>query len=121
MNYILESIKKLLGLSFEDESFDTDIILHINSVFMILTQIGVGPAEGYFITGDTNLWSEFIPEGARLEAVKSYVYLKVKTLFDPPLSSAVAESMNRMISEFEWRLSVAVDPAPVVIEGEVRA
>ena len=84
--------------------------MHINSVFSILTQMGVGPANGFSITGKDDGWSDFISGGAVLPLVKSYVGLKVRLLFDPPLSSAAVESMNRQISEFEWRLFVAADP-----------
>ena len=77
---------------------------------MILTQLGVGPSEGFHITDSNEIWTDFIQEPARIELVKSYMHLKVKLLFDPPSSSAVIESMNRMISEFEWRLNVAAEP-----------
>lgn len=111
MDSILTSIKKLLGITEEYKHFDNDLIMHINSVFMILTQLGVGPATGYSITNVTETWSDFLgTDLSRLEMVKSYTYLKVKLLFDPPTSSAVIESINRQISEFEWRLNVAVDP-----------
>lgn len=112
MESILTSIKKMLGIDEEYTHFDADIIMHINSVLMILTQLGVGPAEGFVIEDDTSTWVDFIPEAnaAQLHAVKSYIYMKVKMIFDPPLSSAVIESMNRQIAEFEWRLNVAVDP-----------
>lgn len=112
MESILTSIKKMLGIDEEYTHFDADIIMHINSVLMILTQLGVGPAEGFIIEDDTSTWVDFIPEvnAAQLHAVKSYIYMKVKLIFDPPLSSSVIESMNRQITEFEWRLNVAVDP-----------
>ncbi len=109
MESILTSIKKLLGISEEYTQFDDDIIMHINSVFMTLTQIGVGPAKGFFIKDDSMYWDDYIDDSAQLQAVKSYVYLKVKLLFDPPLSSAVIESTNRMIAEFEWRLRLAAE------------
>ena len=109
MESILTSIKKLLGIAEEYEHFDPDIIMHINSVFMILNQIGVGPSEGFTIEDETSVWTDFIPETLRLEAVKTYVYLKVRLLFDPPLNSTVIESINRTISELEWRLNVAVE------------
>ena len=109
MESILTSIKKMLGIDEEYEHFDTDLIMHINSVFLILTQLGVGPSEGFIIEDKTYSWIDFIEDPVRLQAVKSYMYLKVKLLFDPPLSSAVIESMNRMISEFEWRLNVDAD------------
>ena len=113
MESILTSIKKLLGIAEEYEHFDPDIIMHINSVFMILNQIGVGPSEGFTIEDETSVWTDFIPETSNLEAVKTYVHLKVKLLFDPPLSSAVIESINRMISELEWRLNVAAETTEI--------
>ena len=109
MESILTSIKKLLGITEEYDQFDPDIIMHINSVFMVLTQLGVGPAEGFSIEDDTSVWSDFIQDVKKLESVKTYVYLKVKLAFDPPLSSAVIESMNRLINELEWRLNVAAE------------
>ena len=109
MESILTSIKKLLGIEEEYTQFDNDIIMHINTVFLNLTQLGVGPTEGFLIEDDTATWYDFIGDSNQLQAVKSYMYLKVKLLFDPPLSSSVIESMNRMIAELEWRLNVAVD------------
>ena len=109
MDSILTSIKKLLGIAEEYTQFDEDIIMHINTVFLNLTQLGVGPEEGFAIENDAASWEDFINDNIRLQAVKTYVYLKVKLLFDPPLSSSVIESMNRMIAELEWRLNVAVD------------
>ena len=102
---ILTSIKKLLGIPEDYEHYDADIIMHINSVFMILNQLGVGPSNGFSITDKTAVWGNFISDNDNLEAVKSYVYMKVRLLFDPPLSSAVMECMNRMIGELEWRLN----------------
>lgn len=107
---ILTSIKKSLGIAKEYEHFDADMIMHINSTFSILTQLGVGPPEGFSIEDDSAVWTDFVPEKSKIEFVKSYMYLKVKLLFDPPLSSAVIDSMNRQISELEWRIQVAVDP-----------
>lgn len=109
MESILISIKKLLGIAEEYLQFDEDIIMHINSVFSILTQLGVGPDKGFSITDKKSVWSDFMDEDPRLEAVKTYVYLKVRLIFDPPLSSAVMECMNRQISELEWRLNVAAE------------
>lgn len=106
---ILTSIKKLLGISEDYEHFDADIIMHINSVFMILTQLGVGPPDGFSIEDDSSVWSNFIGDSSNIESVKSYVYLKVKLLFDPPLSSAAMEASNRLISELEWRLNLAAE------------
>jgi len=100
---ILTSIKKLLGITEEYKHFDADIIMHINSVFMILMQLGIGPAEGFSITGDSEVWSDFLSDATWLESVKSYVYLKVKLIFDPPQSGTVIGSIEKLIAEFEWR------------------
>lgn len=109
MESILTSIKKLLGIEENYEHFDQDIIMHINSIFMVLTQLGVGPSEGFVIEDESSLWSDFITDDSKISAVKTYIYLKVKLLFDPPLSSAVIESINRSINEFEWRLNVSAE------------
>ena len=109
MESILTSIKKLLGIEDEYTQFHSDLIMHINTVFLNLTQLGVGPSEGFMIEDDAAVWEDFIGDSTQLQAVKTYVYLKVKLLFDPPLSSSVIDSMNRMISELEWRLNVVVD------------
>ena len=110
MDSILTSIKKLLGITEEYENFDQDIIMHINSAFMILNQLGVGPKSGFSINDTSSTWDEFIPESSNLEAVKTYVHLKVKLMFDPPLSSTVIEAIKSQINELEWRLNVSVDP-----------
>lgn len=110
MDSILTSVKKMLGIAADYKHFDTDIIIHINSVFMILHQLGVGPTEGFTIASDVETWDEFTSDDFTIESAKSYMYLKVGLLFDPPTSSAVMEAKNRMISELEWRLNAAVDP-----------
>ena len=107
MESILTSIKKLLGIPEDDESFDTDIIIHINSVFMILNQLGVGPTKGFKICNKEDVWDDYIADEVTVELVKSYVYLKVRLLFDPPSTSSVMDSINRQISEFEWRLNIS--------------
>ena len=116
MESILTSIKKLLGITEDYTAFDPDIIMHINTVFAILTQMGVGPKEGFSISDDTASWDEFISNKLYYEPVKSYVHLKVKLLFDPPMSSAVMESINRMISELEGRLNAAAETK--TLQGE---
>lgn len=120
MESILISIKKLLGISEDYTHFDTDLIMHINSVLSILTQIGVGPAEGFYIKDEDTVWTSFIPANSKLELVKSYVHLKVKLLFDPPLGSAVIESMNRMLGELEWRIQIIADPVKSKSEEELQ-
>lgn len=109
MESILTSVKKQLGIQEDYDHFDPDIIMHINTVLMFLTQIGVGPAEGFTIEDKTSTWTDFVPDMSKVEAVRTYVSLRVKLLFDPPLSSAVIEVINRSISEMEWRLLVAVE------------
>ena len=109
MDSILTSVKKLLGLTEEYTAFDADLIMHINSVLMILNQMGVGPEKAFAISDATATWSEFVGERTNLEAVKSYVALKVKLLFDPPQSSATMEATKNLISELEWRLYVTCD------------
>ena len=109
MESILTSIKKLLGITEEYEQFDPEIIIHINSVFSILTQLGVGSEKGFSIKDDSVTWTDYIQDDFDLEVVKSYIFLKVKLLFDPPLTSAVIEAMTRQIVELEWRINVIVD------------
>ena len=109
MDSILISVKKMLGITADYTHFDDDIIMHINSVFMILHQLGVGPEEGFMIESDRETWDEFIKNEFTIESVKSYMYLKVGLLFDPPTSSNVMEAKNRLANELEWRLNTAVD------------
>ena len=110
MESILTSIKKLLGIAEDYEHFDSDIIMHINSVFMTLTQLGVGPSEGFYIEDEEALWVDFIPDLTKLQAVKTYMYLKVRLLFDPSsLGSATLAAYERQIQEYEWRLNVAAE------------
>ena len=110
MDSILTSIKKLLGIAEDYTIFDSDIIIHINSTFMILKQLGVGPEEGFSITDSTSVWTDFITDIDKINLVKSYIYLKVRLLFDPPQSGIAVDSLKSQISEFEWRLNVEVDP-----------
>ena len=105
---ILTSIKKLLGIAEDYINFDNDIIIHINSVFMALHQLGIGPSEGFRIEDRYSTWDEYITEDDNLDAVKTYIYLKVKLVFDPPLNSTVMEAHKQMISELEWRLNIQV-------------
>ena len=109
MESILTSIKKLLGIDEMYESFDPDIIIHINSALTILNQLGVGPPGGFYITDVNDRWADFIENDKTIEFVKSYVFMKVKLIFDPPQNSATIESYNRLISELEWRITAAVD------------
>lgn len=109
MESILDSIKKLLGIESEYEAFDTDIIIHINSVFMVLNQLGVGPEVPFVIHGKDEEWTSFDPRIDLVEAVKSYMYLKIRLLFDPPTSGVLHEAMERQIGELEWRLNIQAE------------
>lgn len=109
MDSILTSVKKIIGISEEDDSFDIDIIIHINSIIMTLAQLGMESANGFSITDKSAKWSDLIPEESNIEAVKSYVALRVRMIFDPPASSSVAEAINKTISELEWRINAIVD------------
>lgn len=106
---ILISIKKLLGITADYTAFDADIIIHINSVFMILNQLGVGPETCFRIEDDLAVWNDFITAEDKLDAVKSYIYHKVKMLFDPPVNSAVIEANKQLIMELEWRLNAQAE------------
>ena len=109
MDSILTSIKKLLGITEEYEHFDTDIIIHINTVFMTLNQLGVGPDTPVSISSATETWSDSFGDTRNIEAIKTYTYLKVRMLFDPPASSSVMDAMNRQATELEWRLNVQIE------------
>lgn len=103
---ILDSIKQLLGIDINDTSFDKELIIHINGALMILNQLGVGPTSGYSITDKNNTWEEFTLGRTDLEAIKSDVYLRVRLLFDPPQNSFLVNSIEKQISEYEWRITV---------------
>lgn len=109
---ILTSIKKLNGIASTCKNFDIDIIMYINSTFMDLHQLGVGPCDGFEIHDAQTRWVDFIQSGILLNAVKSYMHLKVLMLFDPPSSSVVIESINRLIDRFEWRINAEVESKP---------
>lgn len=104
-NSILQSTKKTLGLAEDYTAFDQDIIMHINSVFSTLLMLGVGPETGFVIEDETDTWEEFTTD-VRLNSVKSYMYLKVRLLFDPPSTSFVLSALQEQIKELEWRMNV---------------
>lgn len=107
---ILESIKKVLNVGPDDTDFDTDILMHINSVLAVLQQLGIGPETGFYVDGFGQTWEDYLGEDSlHINMVKSYMAAKVRILFDPPVSSAVMESLNRICSEFEWRANVAAE------------
>lgn len=109
-NSILLTVKKALGVDADCSDFDTDILIHLNSVLAVLQQLGVGPEDGYYIEDEAPSWEDYLGEShAYVAMVKSYIIAKVRLLFDPPVSSAVMESLNRICSEFEWRANVAAE------------
>ena len=105
-NSILKSTKKILGVAADYTAFDLDIITHINSVFSILHQLGIGPDEGFAIEDSTDEWSDYVVPAFQLTLIKTYIYLRVRMLFDPPGTSYLIEAMNKQIQEYEWRLNV---------------
>lgn len=106
---ILVYVKKLLGIQSDYNHFDPDIIYGINAAFAVLTQLGVGPESGFSISDDSTKWDEFVSDTTRLSLIKPYVYLKTKMLFDPPSSNVLTDSINKIISEYEFRLNVVSD------------
>ena len=111
MEYILASIKKLLGINPDYKAFDTDITIHINTVFAILNQLGIGPDEGFSIEHGYERWSDYTTTENE-NMVRTFVYLKVRLMFDPPTSSVLMDSINNTLAELEWRLC---------LEGENKA
>lgn len=109
MDSILVTIKKMLGIDADYDAFDTDIIVHINTAIMILRQLGVGIQAGFAITGELEEWSDLLEDSALYESVKTYIYLRVKSVFDPSTSSAASEAAKEMIKELEWRLNSESD------------
>jgi hypothetical protein len=103
---ILQSTKKVLGIDPTYDAFDLDVITHINTAFSILQQIGIGPVSGFMIEDSSAKWDDFIGDDLRLNSVKTYVYLKVSMLFDPPQMGYLIDAKTRQISELEWRLSI---------------
>lgn len=103
---ILNSTKKILGIDASYDAFDTDILVHINSVFSTLNELGIGPDEGFMIEDASATWDTFLGTDFRLNHIRSYVWLRVKLLFDPPSTSFAIESMNRQIEQLEWRINV---------------
>lgn len=109
MDSILNSIKKVLGIEESYTHFDADIMMHINAVFAVLSQLGVGPASGFSIDGASQQWDEFLGNDKRIQMVKTFVALRVRLLFDPPLSSAVMEAMKQQVEELTWRIQIAAE------------
>ena len=105
-NSILISTKKILGLAEDYTAFDLDIITHINTAFSTLTQLGVGPVEGFMIEDERTEWDDYLNDDNQLNSVRSYVFLRVRQLFDPPTTSYLIDAMEKQIEQLEWRLNV---------------
>lgn len=103
---ILDSTKKLLGLDPSYTAFDIDVILHINSVFVTLQQLGIGPDVGFMIEDNTATWTSYTSSDLLLNNIKTYMVLRVKMLFDPPQLGFVIDNMTKQITELEWRINV---------------
>lgn len=110
MDSILTHIKKLVGVEEEYTQFDVDIITGINTAFMTLNQIGIGPEEGFSIQDATETWNDFIGDRKNLEAVKTFVHKTVQLAFDPPQNSFLVDAINKQLAELVWRLSVQAEP-----------
>ena len=106
---ILTSIKSALMIDETAEHFDKTLIMHINSVFMILTQLGLGPESGFRIKDKQDTWADFLEDRIDLESLKTYIYQKVRLIFDPPQMGYLVDSIERSCTEFEWRLNVAIE------------
>lgn len=107
---ILKTIKQLVGCPDDFEQFDLDLTIHINSSFATLTHLGIGPKEGYRITGVDNVWSEFEDDPQKLSLIKDYVYIKTRLLFDPPTNGSLMDSLTEQLKEMEWRLYILYYP-----------
>lgn len=103
---ILNTIKRALGLEPDYDTYDLEVITHINSVFSTLQQLGVGTDEAYEIESADNKWEEFLENDKNLNAVKSYIFMRVKLIFDPPGNSFAVESLQKQVDQLEWRLNV---------------
>lgn len=109
MDSILNTIKTMIGPSASYNEFDTDLITHINTSFFRLYQLKIGPDKPFMIEDDSATWQDFIDDG-RLEAVKTYIYLKARLYFDPPTNSSLLSAINEQIKELEWVMNVEMDP-----------
>jgi hypothetical protein len=131
MDSILDSIKTLLGIEVNvvvdpsgeeyddgDTNFDQELIMHINSVFSILNQLGGGSGDGFKITSREDLWEDFFLEDSEVELIKSYMYLKIRLMFDPPQNAFLVKTFEEQIKEFEWRLQIIFEPYTLTAEAE---
>ena len=107
LDSVLNTIKKLLGIDADDDSFDSDICIGINSAILTLSQLGLEGKEGFIVTSDEQEWSDYLNDNKLLPMVQQYIHLKTRMSFDPPQSSIVGESLKQIIAELEWRIRLA--------------
>ena len=117
-NSILQTIAQLIGGEEYGEHFYTDLVVAINTALSVLTQVGVGPEEGFAITGEEDTWRDFLGDDTRLNMAITYVQTKVRMIFDPPQSNVLKEAMTELINEMEWRAYIAADPASYPSESD---
>lgn len=117
---ILYSIKRMLGVSMEEGPFDAEILVGINSAIMVLNQLGIGPT-GFMVTGIEQTWSDLLEDYTDLEAVKSYIYIRTRLVFDPPTNSFLVNALESQMKEYEWRLSIRKDERRIEDERRKRS
>lgn len=121
MDSILNSTKKQLGPTAEYDYFDQEIIMHINTVFVILIQMGVGPSKGFAIEDDKAVWTDFLSDDHWFfPSLKTYMYAKVRLIFDPPTSGSLKDALQRIVDELEWRLNFAASTTVNEANDEVK-
>lgn len=119
-NSILNTEKKMLGIDLDDDAFDDELLVHINGIVMTLHQLGVGIDQHFYVADNTTTWDELLDNRDDLQAVKTYIYLKLRQQFDPPTNSFVLTSIEKQIAELEWRLNVQAEADHSVSPLEAR-
>lgn len=108
---ILNSVKKMLGISPDISAFDVDIIANINAGISILTQVGVGPDTGFVVTSGDETYEEYLIRPNEYKMVNMFLFLKTKIAFDPPTSATLMQAYKEQMDEYLWRLQVDHDVA----------
>lgn len=109
MTSILETTKRMLGIPSTYTHFDDELIIHINTAISILTQLGVGPSDGFSITSSTETWSDFVSDESKIKMIENYIFARVRLSFDPPASAAAIEALNKQMEMYEFRINLQVD------------
>jgi hypothetical protein len=104
----------MLGISNDDTNFNDELIMFINGALMVMTQLGVGPSQGFSITSAKNTWKELLGDRKDLDAVRSDVFLRVRLIFDPPINSFLVTAIEKQIAEYDWRIAALTIPQPIV-------